>query len=190
VLECRADPFAALGSGHESIPLHLGGILRTTDPGSTDMTDRTLPTSIGLLVLRAGIGGFMLSHGIGKLKMLLEGADFVDPIGLGTWPSLLLVTLAEFGGALLVVLGLLTRFGAASIVCAMAVAAFVVHAADPWSMETAAQAFLAGQSKSFAAKEGALLYLIPALALVFTGPGRLSVDQWLVARRRARKGGR
>jgi uncharacterized membrane protein YphA (DoxX/SURF4 family) len=57
-------------------------------------------------------------------------------------------------------------------------------------METAAQAFLAGQSKSFAAKEGALLYMFPALALVFTGPGRLSVDQWLVARRRARKGGR
>ena len=153
------------------------------------MTNRALPlpTAIGLLVLRLGIGGYMLSHGVGKLRMLLDGAEFADPIGIGNSASLLLVTGAEFGGAILVVLGLATRLGAASIVAAMAVAAFVVHADDPWSMETAAKAFFAGESQSFASKESALLFLIPALALVFTGGGPISLDRWIASRWRARR---
>lgn len=134
--------------------------------------------SIGLLILRVGVGGFMLTHGWGKLKMLMAGdfAQFGDPIGLGPQASLVLVVGAEFFGALLVVLGLATRFAALTVVVAMAVAAFVAHAADPWSMETAAMQFMSGASKSWASKEPALLYLIPFLALVFTGAGRVSLD--------------
>ena len=44
-----------------------------------------MAASIGLLILRIGIGGYLITHGWGKLQMLLAGgADkFGDPIGLG-----------------------------------------------------------------------------------------------------------
>ncbi|HET6572215.1 MAG TPA: DoxX family protein, partial [Fimbriiglobus sp.] len=87
--------------------------------------------------------------------------------------SLVGVTVAEFGCALLVVLGLATRLAAAVVVFSMAVAAFVVHANDPWTMGAGAS------------KEPALLYLVPFLALVFTGAGRLSLDGLIRSRRRA-----
>src|SRR5512147_327259 len=90
--------------------------------------------SIGLLILRLGIGGYLITHGWGKLQMLLAGgADkFGDPIGLGSTVSLALVTLSEFICALLIMLGLGTRLATFPVVISMAVAAFVVHAKDPW----------------------------------------------------------
>lgn len=115
---------------------------------------------IGLLILRAGLGGLMLTHGWGKLQKLVAGnVSFADPIGIGEVPSLILAVFAEFLCALLVILGVKTRWTAIPLVVTMAVAAFVVHAADP-----------------FGRKELALLYLVGFLALVFTGGGTLSVD--------------
>jgi putative oxidoreductase len=136
-------------------------------------------TSLGLLALRVGVGCFMASHGWGKLQMALAGAEFADPIGIGTTASLWLVVIAELVCALLVVVGLATRFAAPLVVFAMGVAAFVVHGADPWSMETAARL------GSPASKEPALLYLIPFLALALTGAGRYSLDAWIAGRRAA-----
>lgn len=139
---------------------------------------QAVTSSIGLLILRVGVGGFMLSHGWGKLQMMLAGEfdKFSDPIGLGSGLSLVLMVLAEFVCALLVVLGVATRFAATPIVFAMAVAAFVAHGNDPWTMEQGAKLFMTGAAKSWASKEPALLFLIPFLALVFTGAGKLSID--------------
>jgi putative oxidoreductase len=147
---------------------------------------KELTNSIGLLILRLGIGGYLLTHGWGKLQMMLAGDfdKFGDPIGLGSGPSLVLVTVAEFFCALLVVFGLATRFAAVPIVVAMAVAAFVAHGSDPWTMGEAARLFMAGESKSWASREPALLFLIPALALIFTGAGRFSIDGLIWRRRR------
>ena len=146
-------------------------------------------TSIGLLILRIGVGGFMLTHGWGKLQMLLAGDfdKFGDPIGLGNTLSLVLVVAAEFLGALLVALGAATRFAAATVVIAMAVAALVAHGSDPWTMGEGYRLFMSGESKSWASKEPALLYLIPFLALVFTGAGRFSIDGVLTSRWRQRR---
>jgi len=142
-------------------------------------------TSMGLLILRLGIGGFLLSHGVGKLRMLMAGnfEQLGNPIGIGNVPSLVLVTFAEFLCALLVILGLGTRFAAMPVVISMAVAAFVAHAKDPLSSETAAMAFFAGTSKTWFSKEPALMYLICFLALAFTGAGKFSVDGWIARRR-------
>lgn len=135
-------------------------------------------TGFGLLLLRLGIGGFMLTHGWGKLQMLLAGDfdKFADPIGLGNQLSLILVTGAEFGCALLVMLGLATRLAAIPLVFAMGVAAFIAHANDPWTMTEGARLFSTGAAKSWASKEAALLFLFPFLALIFTGPGKFSLD--------------
>src|SRR5262245_3809967 len=123
-------------------------------------------TSIGLLILRLGVGGFMVSHGYGKLQMLIHGEfdKFGDPIGLGNTLSLILATTAEFLCSILVMLGVATRFAAAPIVFAMAVAVGVVHRTDPCTMDKAFQLFMAGTTKFPAAKEPALLFLIPFLA--------------------------
>lgn len=139
--------------------------------------DETL-RSTGLLILRVGIGGFMATHGFGKLQMLMGGQfdQMGDPIGIGPHASLILVTGAEFFCALLVVLGLATRIAAPVVVVAMGVAAFVVHGGDPWTMGEGARLYMEKQAESWASKEPALLFLIPFLALAFTGAGKFSLD--------------
>jgi putative oxidoreductase len=117
--------------------------------------------SLGLLVLRLGMGGLLFfGHGLPKLARFGERlGSFADPIGLGPQASFLLVLFAEVACAWLVMLGLFTRLAAVPILLFTLVAAFVQHAADPW-----------------ARREVALLFGVPALALVLTGPGRWSLD--------------
>lgn len=135
-----------------------------------------LTNSIGLLVLRLGVGGYLLTHGWGKLQMLLAGKfdEFADPIGLGSGLSLVLMVFAEVLCPVLVMIGLATRFAAAPVVFAMGVAALVVHADDPWTLGAGAS------------KEPALLYLSAYLTLIFTGAGKLSVDGLIWPRMRLR----
>jgi len=156
------------------------------DAKNTDMMN-----SIGLLVLRLGIGGFMASHGWGKVEMVFNGQFEMmgDPIGLGPTLSLIAVAGAEFVCAVLVMIGLGTRFAAGPVVFAMAVAAFAIHGADPLTMGEGARLFFAGEAKSWASKEPALLFLFAFLALIFTGAGKLSIDGliWPAWRKRRAK---
>src|SRR5262245_38061104 len=145
--------------------------------------------SIGLLVLRVGFGLFMASHGWGKLQMLLAGdsEQFADPIGVGKWLSLLLAVFAEFVCAILIVIGLGTRLAVIQMIVTMAVAAFMVHANDPLTMEAAAKQFGAGDAPHWGSKEPALLFLFPFVTLFFTGAGKLSMDGLIVPRWRERR---
>lgn len=133
--------------------------------------------SIGLLILRLGMGGYMLTHGWGKVQMLLAGEfeKFADPLGIGLTFSLIGAVFAEFVCAALVMVGLATRLAAIPLVFTMAVAAFVVHGSDPWTMGAGAS------------KEPAMLFLIPFLALAFTGPGRFSLDALILQRTRQQR---
>ncbi|MGL4550712.1 MAG: DoxX family protein [Gemmataceae bacterium] len=122
---------------------------------------------LGLLTLRLGFGLMMLvGHGIPKFQgysTILE-KGFLDPFGMGAANSLTAAVVSETVLAAMVAAGLLTRLACIPLVVTMAVAAFVAHANDP--------VFLGGG----AAKEPALVYLIAFLTLLFTGPGRFSVD--------------
>ena len=121
---------------------------------------------VAALVLRLVGGGFMLTHGLPKLNKLLAGDfGFADPIGIGASASLVLTVLAEFGGALLILIGLGTRIVSLPLMFIMLVAAFIVHGAD-----------------SFSKKEFALLYFAIYLALFFLGSGKYSVDQMIAKR--------
>ncbi len=126
-------------------------------------------TAIGLLVLRLGVGLMMLmAHGWGKLAGFSDLAGtFPDPLGVGPTTTLVLAVFAEVVCALLVVVGLGTRFAAVPLVVTMLVAAFVVHADDPWARQ-----------------EFALLYAIPFLTLIFTGGGRFALDRVVKIKRR------
>jgi len=145
--------------------------------------------SLGLLVLRIGFGGYMLSHGWGKLKMLLEGdtAGFADPLGLGETLSLLGAVTGEFVGALLVLIGLCTRFAAIPTFFTMLVAGMVVHKADPWTMGHAAKLFMEGATKFPASKEPALLFACAFLALALMGAGKYSFDGMILPQLRAQR---
>jgi putative oxidoreductase len=122
----------------------------------------------GLLVLRLFTGlSFAFAHGLDKLrdpsKIIggLTNMGFPAPTLLG-W----LAILGEFGGGLLLAIGLATRFGAFLVGFTMCVAGLVVHRNDP-----------------FQVKELAFAYLAIAIALLLIGPGRYSVDAMIEPRR-------
>ncbi|MCC6574706.1 MAG: DoxX family protein [Planctomycetes bacterium] len=143
-----------------------------------DAKKQDLTNSIGLLILRAGIGSYMVTHGWQKLQMLLNNqAEMMGTI-IGIPPpfSLILPMLAEFVCAILVIIGLGTRFAAAPIAFTMLVAAFVGHANDPLTMGEAFELFMTGKTKMPMSKQPALMFLFPFLALIFTGAGKLSLD--------------
>ena len=115
---------------------------------------------LGLLLLRIGFGGFMLTHGIPKISMLSNPSDFGDPIGVGPTVSLILCLIGEVLAPILLIVGYKTKLAAIPAVITMAVAAFIVHASD-----------------DLGTKEHALLFLIAFLVLFFTGAGKYSIDK-------------
>jgi len=124
----------------------------------------------GLLFLRVAASALMLGHGYGKVVDLFAGSTgFPDPLGIGATASLTLAAFGEFVCALLVLIGLKTRWSAIPVVGTMMVAALLFHRSDP-----------------FAEKELALLYAVPFTALIFTGGGAWSIDG-LLARRKGRR---
>ncbi|MCX2680184.1 DoxX family protein [Galbibacter sp. EGI 63066] len=119
---------------------------------------------IGLAVLRIAASALLLTHGYGKLQMLLAGGDieFMSVLGLGPTISLILAVLGEFVAALLVLIGFKTRFFAIFPAIIMAVAFFVIHSSDPLGK-----------------KELPLLYLIVFVSLILLGGGKYSLDGFM-----------
>lgn len=125
---------------------------------------QALSTQFGLLILRVIAGGAMLTHGWPKLQKLVNGNfQFGDPLGIGPEASLILAVLAEVVCSILLIIGLATRLAVIPLIVTMAVAFFIVHAAD-----------------DFRTKELALVYLGIFLCIFFTGPGKLSLDKALI----------
>lgn len=123
-----------------------------------------MPVSIALLLLRLGSGLMMLRHGWNKLIKLGEfKANFPDPFGWGHDTALYLTLFAELICPVLVILGFVTRLSVVPLLIAMGVAIFSVHAADPFDI-----------------KELAVFYFLVYLALLLAGPGKFSLDKWVL----------
>lgn len=125
-----------------------------------------LTVDLGLLWLRVLAGAGMAYHGYGKVfsGSIPQFAEGVAKMGfpmpeLFAWAA----ALSELAGGILLAAGLATRLSALSIFITMVVAAFVAHRADP-----------------FQVKELALAYLTVSGAILCTGPGRFSVDGYLL----------
>jgi len=117
--------------------------------------------NVGLLLLRIGFSGMMLTHGIPKLLKMISGDfSFGDPIGIGETATLVLAVLCEVFFPILIIIGFKTRLASIPVIITMAVAAFVVHAADP-----------------LGTKEKAILFLIGFIAIALLGAGKYSVDK-------------
>ena len=116
-----------------------------------------------VLILRVGISLLMVTHGYAKLSKFMSGDHaFGDPIGIGEELSLILTIGAEFFCSILLIIGLASRAVLIPLLFTMLVVLFIVHANDP-----------------FDKKEHALLFIIPYITLLFTGPGRFSFDKFL-----------
>jgi putative oxidoreductase len=122
----------------------------------------------GLLLLRVFVGVAFFGHGTQKLFGWWGG---YGPQGTGGFfasmgykygvPMALLAGLAEAGGGTLLALGLLTPFACALIAIVMLNAIFAV---------TLKRQFMLGS-------ELELTYLVIAISLAATGPGRFSLDR-------------
>lgn len=117
-----------------------------------------------LLLLRLVVGGFMLTHGIGKFEKLFSGEPitFPNPIGVGATASLALVVFSEVFCSLFLIFGIATRLSSIPLIITMLVAAFIAHAVD-----------------GFGKQELPLLYTVIYIVLVISGSGRIAFDNWM-----------
>lgn len=122
------------------------------------------------LALRIPVGIIFMAHGAQKLfgwfgGYGLEGTGgWMESIGLG--PGYLMALMAgsaEFFGGLFILLGLLTRPAALALAFTMVVAIFAVH-------------FDNGLFMSNNGYEFALALLAASISLVFSGAGKLALD--------------
>src|SRR5438552_13740892 len=132
------------------------------------------PGALGLLVLRLVVGGAFILHGWPKIQnattwMNAMAGDQAPPPFLQAAAAV-----AEFGGGIAWILGLLTPLASILIACVMATAIVTVHL-------KAGQPFVDPMGgKSF---ELPAAYLAVALCLLLAGPGRMSLDALLFGRR-------
>ena len=126
----------------------------------------------GLLVVRVVLGSILAAHGAQKLFGWFGGhglagtSGWLDSMGFKpARPHATVVGLAEFGGGVSLVLGLISPLGAAAVAGVMLVAVATVH----WSN---------GFFNASGGYEFNLLIIATAIALAITGPGEVSVDRF------------
>lgn len=144
-------------------------ILEFEEPGQTSPVMR----DVGLLLMRLTTGGLLAGHGAQKLFGWFGGPGFQGTAGwlrsMGLHPSKLWATSAsasEFGGGLLTSLGLLHPLGPMAEMAAMIMATVKVHWGKPIWVTTGGA-------------ELPVVDMATALTLIFTGPGRFSLDRVL-----------
>ena len=131
------------------------------------MANRNNQSDLGRLVLRLALGVLVLMHGIAKLRGgvgpiegMLEGHGLPGFIAYGAY-------IGEVVGPLLVIAGFHARIGAALIAVNMLFAIGLAHMGE--------LATLTEQGGWALELQG--MFLFTAIALVFLGPGRWSVNQ-------------
>lgn len=134
--------------------------------------ERNNSLHIGLFLLRLGIGIMFIYHGFGK--MFPADGDYIarwewigsrmNLVGITFWPIFwgFMAALAEFGGGILLILGLFTRVSSVFLAFTMLIA--MLH-------HLKAGDGLAGASH-------ALELMIVFIALAIAGAGKLSFDNW------------
>ncbi|MQY23305.1 hypothetical protein NRB20_64330 [Nocardia sp. RB20] len=125
---------------------------------------------LGLLVLRLVIGLTFLYHGLQKLAGWFHGPGLSgtrDMLSSGGWKhvelSASMLTVAEVGGGVLIILGLATPLAAGAVLASIS---------DAWLWKQ-------GMSSGFQYKTVELESILAGLAaaLILTGPGRLAFDR-------------
>lgn len=126
----------------------------------------------GMLVLRLGLGGVFLAHGIKHALGREKTTRWFASIGFRNAPfQWFMSTATEIGVGILMVLGLLTSVAAAGVIGVMVVAFWTVH--------RPAGFFITAFMKDGIDVEGwefVFTLSFAALALAIAGPGDISID--------------
>ena len=135
----------------------------------------------GLLVLRVIVGVIMAAHGLQKVQRgpAEFGRTALDSLGVPA-PGFMgyVVTFAELGGGILLILGLLTRLAAVVLTVDLVVAILLVKV----------RVGLIAEEGAGAGAELDLALIAGVVALLLMGAGALSVDR-LIGLERASGGG-
>ena len=133
---------------------------------------------IGMLIVRLALGVVIFPHGAQKLLGWFGGHGyagtmqfFTGQLGLPAAVTFLVI-LAEFFGALALIVGFLGRLGAFGVLCVMLGAIFMVHQQHGFFMNWYGNQ----KGEGF---EYHLLAIGMALAVLIKGSGALSVDRSL-----------
>lgn len=108
-----------------------------------DALFKTSDVSIGYLLLRIFIGGVFILHGYEIVFTRLAGfSSYVGKLGI-PFSGIMgpVAAFSELLGGILLIFGLLTRIASFFLFCTMAVAVFIAHAADPFSVKELAVAY-------------------------------------------------
>lgn len=120
----------------------------------------------GILLLRMSCA-LMLLHGWSKFTNFSEDSlEWPDPLHVGSTVSCALTVFAELFCTLFVVIGLFSRLALIPLIVLMIVIVFVIHSGDP-----------------LPDREHAMMYLLSYLALLFTGPGKYSLERFFSKKR-------
>jgi putative oxidoreductase len=125
--------------------------------GAYDAGTLVLRVALGILVLLHGVDKVL--HGVSGIEGMLQGLGLPGPLAYGVY-------LGEVLGPILLIIGWHARVGAGLIVLNMLVAIALAHRQDLLQLNQHGAWALELQG----------MYLFTAVALVLTGPGRLSVD--------------
>lgn len=116
--------------------------------------------NFGMLVLRVVLGILLVSHGYSKLIAFNTlRYKFLNFLHMGSTISLSLVIFAELVCSVFLILGLFTRFAVIPIIIAMGVVVFI-----------------ATHGEILGPGERGTMYLAASIAILFCGPGKISVD--------------
>jgi putative oxidoreductase len=120
----------------------------------------------GKLLLRLGLGGLLLFHGVHKLlnglepiKTMLAAHNIPDAVAYGVY-------LGELGAPVLIIVGLFSRIGGLLVAVNMLVAVVLVH--------TASLIVLTPETGGYAL-ELQTFYLVCGLVVALIGAGRFSL---------------
>ena len=145
----------------------------------------------GLTVLRLCVGAIFVAHGAQKLFGVWGGPGLdgttamVASLGFPyPYPLAILLTLSEFCGGVLLLLGWLTTWATVPLLASMAVAIWKVHGANGFFINWANTP---GQGHGY---EYNLMLIGALLCLLLGGGGALSIDDWRSRSHEARERGR
>jgi putative oxidoreductase len=126
---------------------------------------KQIKLDLGKLLLRLGVGGLMLFHGIHKMINGFQGIK--DLLSANNLPEILWigVPIGEILAPLCILIGVFTRISALLVAITMFFSIYLAHAAEVFQL---------GQSGA-PVIELNLLYLLGALALFFIGAGRYAL---------------
>ncbi|RXJ90828.1 GntR family transcriptional regulator [Arcobacter sp. CECT 8983] len=129
---------------------------------------RVLSDDMGKLILRLNLGILMLFHGISKLEKGIEGIKFL--VTKNGFPEFLAygVYIGELIVPILIIIGLYTRINSFIYAATMIFAIYLAHFSDIFVINSKTGGLLI---------ETPLLFMLGAIALMFLGAGKISVDK-------------